>query len=771
MGSKWFSKIGIALTGIAMAVGVGVGLGQKEFKKAEATTKTDTLTTSDLAATGNAYTAFSNVSKTSNAKYAGKTSIYSGGIGMRSSNNDTGIVSTTSGGIVKTITVVWSTTTARTINVYGKDSAYSSAANLFSADENVSGDLVGTIVYGTSTSYTFESNYAYFGIRSSDSTLSVSSIEIVWEESQGPQLTKLTTPVPTYDSVNNKVTWSADANADHYSVNINGAGWINATASSYHQMSELSPSTKYTVQVKAVAPQNSQTYTDSNVASTTFYNLVHTGSEADPYSVADALVAPTAEGKYVSGIISSITEVSVSNGNATYSLSDDGTTTTEILIYRGKYLENVAFTAEDQIKVGAEATVTGNITVYNSKNQFAQNNYLTSYTAPQDVPATSITLNSSSSVSIQCDATSQISAAVDEDATDKRLTYVSSTPAVATVSASGLITGVEVGNATITVASYSTPEVSTTVSVTVSARTLAANKYSKVKRQSELVAGEKYILVYESSSTAGNAFSGDDVVNGNVAVTISNGEITPTAQIDAGAIIIDTMEGGYYLKVCYGDKANKYMAGKNGNNQTDFNADETLNTIVIESGVATITSDTSFIQFNSSNNQMRFRYYKSGTTTQKDISLYRYQSGTLTTDAFATYFKDSTTTICGANDTSANHFEALNSIWTIINAKFNELSSSDKTSLATAEALEGGTNLQDALARYDHMMVRYRASELTDFIGRFAEGGINYSARGFAGTIEASDETTNTVIIAIIIIASVSALAVGGYFFIRRKHQ
>lgn len=40
MGSKWFSKLGIALAGIAMAVGVGVGLGQKEFKKAEATPTT-----------------------------------------------------------------------------------------------------------------------------------------------------------------------------------------------------------------------------------------------------------------------------------------------------------------------------------------------------------------------------------------------------------------------------------------------------------------------------------------------------------------------------------------------------------------------------------------------------------------------------------------------------------------------------------------------------------------------------------------------------------
>ena len=44
MGSKWFSKIGIALAGIAMAVGVGVvAANQKEVLPALATGKDDWL--------------------------------------------------------------------------------------------------------------------------------------------------------------------------------------------------------------------------------------------------------------------------------------------------------------------------------------------------------------------------------------------------------------------------------------------------------------------------------------------------------------------------------------------------------------------------------------------------------------------------------------------------------------------------------------------------------------------------------------------------------
>ncbi len=72
---------------------------------------------------------------------------------------------------------------------------------------------------------------------------------------------------------------------------------------------------------------------------------------------------------YVKGKIASIKEVSTSYGNATYYISDDGTTTTTIQVYRGYYLGGEKFTAEDQIKVGDEVVVYGKLVLYNSTNE------------------------------------------------------------------------------------------------------------------------------------------------------------------------------------------------------------------------------------------------------------------------------------------------------------------------------------------------------------------------------------------------------------------
>jgi hypothetical protein len=92
------------------------------------------------------------------------------------------------------------------------------------------------------------------------------------------------------------------------------------------------------------------------------------------YSVAKAIELITAnEGLdtkvYVKGKIASITEVSTKYGNATYTISDDGETTTTITVYHGYYIGSEKFTAEDQIKVGDEVIVYGKLVLYNSTNE------------------------------------------------------------------------------------------------------------------------------------------------------------------------------------------------------------------------------------------------------------------------------------------------------------------------------------------------------------------------------------------------------------------
>ncbi len=99
----------------------------------------------------------------------------------------------------------------------------------------------------------------------------------------------------------------------------------------------------------------------------TVINSKAPGSKATPYTVAQAIDAidndGTTTGVYVKGIVSTAAG-ELSSGALTYFISDDGTTTTEFEIFNGKGFDGAAFTAVDDIQVGDEVVVYGNITYY-----------------------------------------------------------------------------------------------------------------------------------------------------------------------------------------------------------------------------------------------------------------------------------------------------------------------------------------------------------------------------------------------------------------------
>lgn len=99
------------------------------------------------------------------------------------------------------------------------------------------------------------------------------------------------------------------------------------------------------------------------------------GTEANPYSASQALEMiangennPDAE-VYIKGKVSQIKEVSAQFGNATYWISDDGSTDNQLYVFRGKYLNGEEFTSEDQLKVGDEVVILGKLTTYNGDPQ------------------------------------------------------------------------------------------------------------------------------------------------------------------------------------------------------------------------------------------------------------------------------------------------------------------------------------------------------------------------------------------------------------------
>ncbi len=142
---------------------------------------TDELTAALFKATSTTYTAFTGVSVTSSAVYAGKSAKTStGGIQLRSSKKEDGIVTTTSGGNVRTVVVTWEdgTTAGRTLDVYGSNVAYASAADLYGDNK---GTKLGSIVKGTSTTLEVTGDYAYVGFRSNDGAMYLAKIEVTYE--------------------------------------------------------------------------------------------------------------------------------------------------------------------------------------------------------------------------------------------------------------------------------------------------------------------------------------------------------------------------------------------------------------------------------------------------------------------------------------------------------------------------------------------------------------------------------------------------------------
>ena len=186
-----------------------------DVSEGDATTITDNLirTTTGVAA-GGGYSSWSGKKGTSGAVYAGQSAGGNGAIQLRSNNSNSGVITTTSGGKATKVAVVWDTNTAegRTINIYGKNTAYSSATDLYNTSDQ--GSLLGTLVYGTSTDLTINGDYEYIGVCSADGALYLNTFSITWESGTAASYTNYCTtvsalpkPVITLSTESIEMTW------------------------------------------------------------------------------------------------------------------------------------------------------------------------------------------------------------------------------------------------------------------------------------------------------------------------------------------------------------------------------------------------------------------------------------------------------------------------------------------------------------------------------------------------------------------------------------
>lgn len=348
------------------------------------TTVTDVLTASDFTATGSTYTDFSGVKgSNSDAIYAGQSAKHSSGaIQLRSSNNNSGIVTTTSGGKVRKIVLTWNSQTAadRIVEIYGSNTSYASAVDLYNTGKR--GTSLGRIKNGT-TEFTVTGDYKYFGLRSKSGAVYLDQIEVTYEVagsgSSVPSPTFSLTSGTYYGNQTLELSSTVDRGTIYYTTD--GTDPSESETATEYTTNPINLTAPSTLTVKAIVMDSEGNF--SSVVSHTYNILTSIANTqetalttAEAISLIDATSAEqlAAEKVYVRGTISKVDSYNSTYKSITYWLDDN-----KFEVYSGRGLDNADFSAKTDIEVGAEVIIYGNITKYKTTYEFDKNNYLVSY--------------------------------------------------------------------------------------------------------------------------------------------------------------------------------------------------------------------------------------------------------------------------------------------------------------------------------------------------------------------------------------------------------
>lgn len=133
----------------------------------------------------------------------------------------------------------------------------------------------------------------------------------------------------------------------------------------------------------AIIDDFSLTTTDGGIDGTVAPPADITNTPETAYTVAEAFkLIEAGEGLnakvYVKGKISAITEVETEKFfNATYNISDNGTTEgQQLIVFHGKYIGGANFESDDQINIGNEVIVYGQLVNFKGKYEINSNNQI-----------------------------------------------------------------------------------------------------------------------------------------------------------------------------------------------------------------------------------------------------------------------------------------------------------------------------------------------------------------------------------------------------------
>lgn len=159
-------------------------------------TVTDELTATTLNVSTKSYQKFATKILSSGASYDGAAFIDSNnpkGIQIRSKVDKglyTGIITSASGGTIKSITINFNSNNSNALGIYGKNTAYTTADDLFGS---AAGELIKSVPNSkTAVTITPDKAYKFIGFKSNKGTIYIDKITIVWEKAASTPATTTT---------------------------------------------------------------------------------------------------------------------------------------------------------------------------------------------------------------------------------------------------------------------------------------------------------------------------------------------------------------------------------------------------------------------------------------------------------------------------------------------------------------------------------------------------------------------------------------------------
>ena len=230
----------------------------------------------------------------------------------------------------------------------------------------------------------------------------ISTIKVEYEENNDPFITASDVEI-AYDATGGSISYTVENG-------VEGGTMAATTEADWLELGTVGETVPFTaaenplVTARTAEVVLTYTYGENSVTKTVIVtqqgNPNGKGTENNPYTVSEALevIAALADGGktenvYTTGTITQIQEVSVYDeaneqgyGNATYFISDG---TNELEVFRGFYLDNTKFTAEDQIQFGDKVVVYGQLQKYVKNGtvtpEITSGNYIVSLDRPEPI--------------------------------------------------------------------------------------------------------------------------------------------------------------------------------------------------------------------------------------------------------------------------------------------------------------------------------------------------------------------------------------------------